>query len=80
MRIRNLKYLQDNIFTLPAESFLYHIRHNNVSRWLGNTDLLISIIKLIEDKMNLEHDVNAAGVQMILLVEDSIRYYSSITP
>ncbi len=48
--------------------------------WLGNTDLLLSIIKLIEDKMNLEHDVNEAGVQMILLVEDSIRFYSSILP
>ena len=47
--------------------------------WLGNTELLLSIIKLIEDKMNLEHDV-AAGVQMILLVEDSIRFYSSILP
>ena len=48
--------------------------------WLGNTDLLVSIIKLIEDKMNLEHDVNEVGVQMILLVEDSIRFYSSILP
>ena len=47
--------------------------------WLGNTELLLSIIKLIEDKMNLEHDVNS-GVQMILLVEDSIRFYSSILP
>ncbi len=47
--------------------------------WLGNTELLLSIIKLIEDKMNLEYDVNA-GVQMILLVEDSIRFYSSILP
>lgn len=47
--------------------------------WLGNTDLLLSIIKLIEDKMNLEHDIKA-GVQMILLVEDSIRFYSSILP
>ena len=47
--------------------------------WLGNTDLLLSIIKLIEDKMNLDHDV-AAGVQMILLVEDSIRFYSSVLP
>ena len=47
--------------------------------WLGNTDLLLSIIKLIEDKMNLEHDLRA-GVQMILLVEDSIRFYSSILP
>ena len=48
--------------------------------WLGNTDLLLSIIKLIEDKMNLEHDVSEVGVQMILLVEDSIRFYSSILP
>ena len=47
--------------------------------WLGNTELLLSIIKLIEDKMNLEHDVKA-GVQMILLVEDNIRFYSSILP
>lgn len=48
--------------------------------WLGNTELLLSIIKLMEDKMNLEHDINVAGVQMILVVEDSIRFYSSILP
>ena len=48
--------------------------------WLGNTDLLVSIHKLIEDKMNLEHDIKEVGVQMILLVEDSIRFYSSILP
>lgn len=48
--------------------------------WLGNTDLLVSIIKLIEDKRNLEHDVKEVGVQMILLVEDSIRFYSSVLP
>lgn len=48
--------------------------------WLGNTDLLVSIIKLIEDKMNLEHDVKEVGVQLILLVEDSIRFYSSTLP
>ena len=48
--------------------------------WLGDTDLLLSIIKLIEDKMNMEHDVNEVGVQMILLVEDSIRFYSSVLP
>ncbi len=48
--------------------------------WLGNTNLILSIIKLIEDKMNLEHDIEEAGVQMILLVEDSIRFYSSILP
>ncbi len=48
--------------------------------WLGNTNLILSIIKLIEDKMNIEHDIREAGVQMILLVEDNIRFYSSILP
>ena len=48
--------------------------------WLGNTNLILSIIKLIEDKMNIEHDIHEDGVQMILLVEDSIRFYSSILP
>uniref|UniRef100_A0AB33JDX7 PEP/pyruvate-binding domain-containing protein n=1 Tax=Prevotella sp. GTC17262 TaxID=3236797 RepID=A0AB33JDX7_9BACT len=48
--------------------------------WLGNTNLILSIIKLIEDKMNIEHDIREGGVQMILLVEDSIRFYSSILP
>ena len=48
--------------------------------WLGNTNLILSIIKLIEDKMNLTHDIHEAGVQMLLLVEDSIRFCSSILP
>ena len=48
--------------------------------WLGNTNLILSIIKLIEDKMNIEHDIHEDGVQMIMLVEDSIRFYSSILP
>lgn len=48
--------------------------------WLGNTELLLSIIKLMEDRMNLEHDIRSAGVQMLLVVEDNIRFYSSILP
>ena len=48
--------------------------------WLGNADLLLAIIKLIEDKMNAEHDVHEVGVQTIILVEDSIRFYSSYLP
>ena len=47
--------------------------------WLGNTELLLSIIKLMEDKINVEHDTQS-GVQMILLVEDNIRFYSSFLP
>src|SRR5690554_3284052 len=48
--------------------------------WLGNADLLLAIIKLIEDKMNAENDILTIGVQCIIVVEDSIRYYSSILP
>lgn len=48
--------------------------------WLGNTDLLLSIIKLIEDKMNLDYDIEEGGVQQIILVEDNIRFYSSVLP
>ncbi len=48
--------------------------------WLGNTELILSIIKLIEDKMNIDNDTKEAGVKCVLLVEDSIRFYSSILP
>ncbi len=51
-----------------------------VFSWLGNADLLLAIIKLIEDRMNVEQDVNEVGVQTILLVEDSVRFYSSYLP
>lgn len=51
-----------------------------VFSWLGNTDLLLAIIKLIEDSMNVENDVKSVGVQTILLVEDSVRFYSSVLP
>ncbi len=51
-----------------------------VFSWLGNVDLLLAIIKLLEDKMNAENDVLDVGIQMILLVEDSVRFYSSILP
>ncbi|MBP3353640.1 MAG: phosphoenolpyruvate synthase [Bacteroidales bacterium] len=48
--------------------------------WLGNADLLLAIVKLMEDNMNLEEDVASVGVQVIIVVEDSIRFYSSILP
>jgi len=48
--------------------------------WLGNAELLLAIIKLIEDKMNVKEDVSSVGVQVILLVEDSVRFYSSFLP
>lgn len=48
--------------------------------WLGNADLLLAIIKLLEDKMNADNDILEVGVQSIILVEDSIRYYSNVLP
>lgn len=51
-----------------------------VFSWLGNAELLLAIIKLIEDKWNAPDDTKSVGVQIILLVEDSIRFYSSALP
>jgi DNA-binding NarL/FixJ family response regulator len=51
-----------------------------VFSWLGTADLLLAITKLIEDKKNAEHDIKEGGVQCILLVEDSVRFYSSYLP
>ena len=48
--------------------------------WLGNSDLLLAIIKLIEDRMNAEFDIQEVGVQSILLIEDSVRFISSFLP
>lgn len=51
-----------------------------VFSWLGNPDILLAITKMLEDKMNVEEDVTSVGVQVILFVEDSIHFYSSILP
>jgi CheY-like chemotaxis protein len=51
-----------------------------VFSWLGNSSLLLAIIKLIEDKMNADYDIDEVGAQAILLVEDSVRFYSSYLP
>ena len=48
--------------------------------WLGDAALILAIIKLIEDKMNADFDIENIGVQAIILVENSIRYISSYLP
>jgi len=53
---------------------------DHVFSWLGNTGLLLAIIKIIEDRMNADFDILEMGVQAVLLVEDSVRYYSSYLP
>ncbi len=51
-----------------------------VFSWLGNMELLLAIIKLLEDRMNADYDINKVGIQTIMLVEDSVRFYSSVLP
>lgn len=51
-----------------------------VFSWLGDVDLILAIIKLIEDRMNAENDILNIGVQCIIVIEDSIRFYSSVLP
>jgi CheY-like chemotaxis protein len=48
--------------------------------WYGNTDLLLAMIKSLEDKMNVAYDTRRARVRVIILVEDSPIYYSSLLP
>jgi response regulator RpfG family c-di-GMP phosphodiesterase len=74
------------VLTPFSSSVSQRLAHEDLSAidyvfsWLGNSDILLAIIKLIEDRMNVEEDVNSVGVQVILFVEDSIRWYSSIVP
>ncbi|WP_299526131.1 PEP/pyruvate-binding domain-containing protein [uncultured Lutibacter sp.] len=51
-----------------------------VFHWSGNVDIFLAIIKLTEDRMNAENDINKIGVKAILLVEDSLRFYSRYLP
>lgn len=51
-----------------------------VFHWNGNTDIFLAIIKLVEDRMNSEVDISQIGVKAILLVEDSLKFYSNYIP
>lgn len=51
-----------------------------VFSWLGNVDLILAIIKLLEDRMNAPEDIGNEGVQCVMLIEDSVRFYSSLLP
>lgn len=48
--------------------------------WQGNSNIMLAMVKLLEDQKNAEYDVSTLGVQCIILVEDSMRYYSSYLP
>ena len=57
--------------------------HKSIDRqyvWYGNSDLLFALIKNLEDRMNVAHDTQRARVRVILLVEDSPIYCSTLLP
>ncbi|HTT71595.1 MAG TPA: PEP/pyruvate-binding domain-containing protein [Anaeromyxobacteraceae bacterium] len=53
---------------------------DRVFLWQGDVRILLAIVHYIEDKWNAPYDSGTAGVPLLLLVEDSIRYYSSFLP
>jgi CheY-like chemotaxis protein len=62
------------------------VKRNDVSDidrvflWQGDVRILLAIVKYVEDRMNVEHDSGVMGVQVILVVEDNVRFYSSFLP
>lgn len=48
--------------------------------WNGDTRVFLSMIKLVEDKINVENDTKVGLVRVILLVEDSPIFYSRYLP
>ncbi|MCZ6651933.1 MAG: histidine kinase [Planctomycetota bacterium] len=48
--------------------------------WHGDAKILLTIVKLIEDQLNVEHDTRVGDVRVIILVENSVRFYSTYLP
>ena len=53
---------------------------DNIFIWNGESKMLLTIIKLVEDQRNAEADTDQVGVRVIILVENSVRFYSSYLP
>ena len=70
-------------YSEEVRKLLYKKQASNIDfvfHWNGNVDIFLAIIKLVEDQMNAENDINEIGVKAILLVEDSLRFYSRYLP
>lgn len=48
--------------------------------WNGDSTVFVAIIKHLEDGLNVAHDTEVGLVRVIIVVEDSIRYYSLFLP
>lgn len=76
-----LLLLNDNtdLEALESRADLWQ-HYDNAFVWNGNSEIFLAMIKYIEDKRNADNDTQVAQVRIILLVEDSIRYYSRYLP
>jgi CheY-like chemotaxis protein len=87
-RIKNTYPAKPIIVLTPiaTRETMVKLKHNDLSfidytfSWQGNPNILLAMVKLVEDRMNVAYDVNTVGVQTVILVEDSVRYYSSYLP
>ncbi len=69
--------------TRELTEFAAHADTSGLERiflWQGDARILVAIVKSVEDRRNVEHDTRTVGVQVIILVEDNVRYYSSFLP
>ena len=58
-----------------------HLKYfDNIFLWNGDTKLFLAMVKSVEDKRNLEFDTRHGLVRVILLVEDSVQFYSIFLP
>ncbi|MCK5775711.1 MAG: hypothetical protein KAH25_06035, partial [Bacteroidales bacterium] len=53
---------------------------DNVFIWNGESQIFFAMIKMVEDKVNLRNDTKKGMVRVILLVEDTPKYYSRYLP
>ena len=57
-----------------------HRQFDRTFIWTGNTDILLALIKSAEDQVNVAHDTQSADIRVIIFVEDSPNYLSSLLP
>jgi hypothetical protein len=48
--------------------------------WSGESNILVAIVKYVEDMANVDSDTRLVGVRVIIIIEDSVRFYSSYLP
>lgn len=83
---KNFKNIPVFLLLHGSENMLSDERYSDRSSidkiyvWQGNTDLLLAVIKNVEDGMNVEYDTQRAKVRVVIMVEDSPIYRSSLLP